>query len=113
MFDVATCNDIETLKALYRRNEHEVLGCQEAKDAVNKRKAELASAVSSDPGEGKITDNQRKAIMAYYKNMTREERLKDMSAFQGRGIESFNELTFNEAHAFIDATNQDKAGAQA
>lgn len=111
-FDVTTCNDLEALKALYMRNEQNVLSCQEAKNAVNKRKAELSS---NDLGEEKITDNQLKAIQAHYskRESTREQRLADMSSFQGREIGSFKDLTFNEASAFIEAINQDRTGAQA
>jgi len=49
-----------------------------------------------------MNDGQRKAIMAHYKGASRDDRLADMSSFLNRRVNSFKELTADEAHAFLE-----------
>lgn len=61
----------------------------------------------------KITDNQRKLLMAEYNHLSREERLEKVGKFFGKEISSFNDLTASEAADLIEVIQTDKANQAA
>lgn len=61
----------------------------------------------------RITAPQRKTIMAYYQNWSREERLIDISGRLGRHIESTKELSKDEASILINSFKSPNSEAAA
>jgi len=94
---VAACLDKSALTTLWKtlplnaKNDGDVI------KLFTDRNAELQIAP--------ITDAQRKAIMAHYKDMDRTGRLADMSSFFQREITSAKDLTKDMASELIDAFN--------
>ena len=83
------------------------------------RKAQLdfASPLPSSPTgpttAAPITDDQRKYIQAHFNGWERDKRLSNLSDFLRRKIESVNDMTKDEASAFIDAVESEKETAHA
>lgn len=84
----------------------------EATAIKDRHKSRLAFVGDSQaPAEGPrasdmMNDGQRKALMASYKGKSREQRISDASNFLGRQVTSFNDLTFSEASALLNALNE-------
>lgn len=112
IFEVTTANTQDELKEIYFRykNEAYLSGHGPAlNNAVNTRKADLEAMANKDSTPGKPSSAQLKAMQAYYskRGLERDDRLQDMSTFQGREIKSFSDLTSVEASRFIEAINSD------
>lgn len=90
---------------------------QERLAAVRKSAEANGANGNGNGASARLTDAQRKAIMAYYSkrgmgtDVMRDERLRDLSSFAGREIKSVNDLTSDEASAFIDAISSGKEAA--
>lgn len=71
-------------------------------------KAAAAAVGKKYPKAEPMTDQQRKAIMAYYSNSgaTRAQRLEEVSAFIGHNVESCGNLTKHEAQTVLDRINR-------
>ncbi len=78
------------------------------------RKAQLdfAAPLPSSPAgpttATPITDDQRKYIQAHFNGWERDRRLANLSDFLRRKIDSVNDMTKDEASAFIDAVESEK-----
>lgn len=121
-WEFATCNSREALhnraKELQIREDNpQYAGIQAAYKA---RMSELMAMDGQSRGTGgstseqRLTSGQRTAIMAHYskRGMTdgahRDARLKDLSDFCGRPINSVNDLSAAEAADFINAINRNQ-----
>lgn len=69
---------------------------------ARRKSLEITGDVPPPKAPQPMADGQRKAIMAHYKGATRDDRLADMSSFLNRRVNSFTELTADEAHAFLE-----------
>lgn len=121
-FEFMTCNSVETLHATAGR-----MGIRKDNPqyeailaAYNSRLEDLKGG--SAPGNAaqeppRLTAAQRTAIMAHYSKRgmagddQRPARLKDLSDFCRRDIASVNDLTFEEASAFLNAINENREAA--
>ena len=116
-FAIQTANTMPDLEAIYKTHVDQSKLTGQYNDlnaATIKRKAEIQAMEKRMESESApMTDNQRKAIMAHYKAMPRDDRLKDMSDFLGRVVTSFTDketgITKTEAASFIDAISAEKA----
>lgn len=99
------CTTIEEMNSSWPTFHPEVRKSSEVIACFSKRKKELI-ANDQDDQTGKMTDAQRKAIMAHFKDVSREDRLLNMSNFFQTEISSTNELTKEMASEFIDAINR-------
>lgn len=106
---VAGCPDEQALREAWAANSKAWTAAgilDQATALALARKTEIAGAAGEGtPRPDALTDPQRKAIMAHYKGKDREERLADLSSFFGRTIESTNDLTRDDASAFLEAVN--------
>lgn len=116
-FEIATANTIETLKAVFEGYKEQAVSAgqlPELNAITRKRKEELeVMAAKNQAATAKLTDGQRKTIMAHYNGKTREERLKDMGQFLSREITTFSDLLKSEAESFINAIEADKYAQEA
>lgn len=118
LFSIAAANSLDELKSIYDANKEPARAHgkgAELNSATTKRQAELKSMADAAQA-GKLSSGQLKAIQAHYskRGLERDDRLKDMSSFTGRDIESFNDLTPTEAHSFLEAISPDtEAGIHA
>lgn len=110
-FDIATANTMDDLKAVFlaHQSQAEASGKLSALNILtNKRKLELDAMAKASAATAKLSDGQRKAIMAHYSGWDRQKRLDDMSAFQGRKIETFSDLSNADAASFLAALDAER-----
>jgi hypothetical protein len=110
-WEALECKTLDALKALCasHRSAAEACGQMPGLTALYKKhEARLSAAPTGEKGNGKLTPKQRQAIQSHYskRGLDREARLADLGSFLKRDVTSTNDLTVEEASAFIDAVKE-------